>query len=77
MHTFMSFFRNVNHDKMPACHQGHDGNKESTDCNVRQAGSVDYHRSIIGGGPILLMGDYRYGRLCGKWRDEHFSVYYF
>jgi hypothetical protein len=57
IHTFMSFSRNVNHDKMNACHQGHEGNKESIDCNVRQAGTVDYHeRSIIGGGPILLMG---------------------
>ena len=54
----MSFSRNVNHDKMNACHQGHEGNEESIDCNVRQAGTVDYHeRSIIGGGPILLMGD--------------------
>ena len=74
----MSFSRNVNHDKRSACHQGHEGNEVSTDCNVRQAGSVDYHeRSIIGGGPILLMGDYRYDRVCGRWRDEDFSVYYF
>jgi len=53
--------------KSSACHQGHEGNEESTDCNVRQAGSVDYHeRSIFGGGPILLMRDYRYDRLCGR-----------
>ena len=60
---------------MNACHPGHEGNKESIDCNVRQTATVDYHeRSIIGGGPILLMGDSRYDRLCGKWRDEDFNV---
>ena len=76
----MSFSRNVNHDKMSACHQGHEGNEESTDCNVRQrqAGSVNNHeRSIIGGGPILLMGDSRYDRLCGRWKNVDFSMYYF
>ena len=31
--------RNVNLDKMSARHEGHEG---STDCNVGQAGSVDY-----------------------------------
>jgi len=67
MHTFMSFSRSVDHDKMFACHQGHEGNEVSTDCYVRQAGSVNYHEtSIIGGGSILLMGDYRYDRPCGK-----------
>ena len=73
----MSFSRNVNHDKMSACHQGHEGNEVSTDCNVRQAGSVDYHDRSIIGGSILLMGDYRYDRPCGRWRDEDFLVYYF
>ena len=62
---------------MYACHEGHEGHEGSTDCNVGQAGSVDYHeRSMIGGGPILLMGGYRYDRLCGRWRDKVFSVYY-
>ena len=62
----MLFSRNVNHDKMPACHQGHEVNEESKDCNVGQTGSVNYHeRSIIGGGPILLMGDCRYDRSVG------------
>ena len=74
----MSFSRNVNLDKRSACHQGHDVNQVSTDCNVRHAGSVNYHeRSIIGGGTILLMGDYRYDRLCGRWRIEDFFMYYF
>ena len=36
----MPLSRNVNLDKMLACHEGHTG---STDCNVGQAGSVNYH----------------------------------
>ena len=39
----MSLSRNVNLDKMPACHEGHKG---STDCNVGQAGSVNYHGEV-------------------------------
>jgi hypothetical protein len=55
----MSLSRNVNHNKMSACHEGHESYEGSTDHNVGQAGSVDSHeRSIIGEGPILLMGAY-------------------
>ena len=39
-YKIMPFSRNVNHDKMSACHQGREG---YTDCNVGQTWSVDYH----------------------------------
>jgi hypothetical protein len=52
----MSFPRNVNCDKMSACHQDHEGNAVSTGCNVRQAGSVDYHEMSIRGGSIPVDG---------------------
>ena len=39
-YTIMSLSRNVNHDKMSACHEGHEG---YTDCNVGQTWSVNYH----------------------------------
>ena len=49
----MSSSRNVNLDKITACHEDHEG---STDCNVVKAGSVVIiERSIIGGGLILSM----------------------
>jgi CTP synthase (UTP-ammonia lyase) len=39
-YKIMSLSRNVNHDKMSACHEGNEG---YTDCNVGQTWSVDYH----------------------------------
>jgi hypothetical protein len=39
LHKIMPLSRNVNHDKMSACHQGHEG---YTDCNVGQEWSDDY-----------------------------------
>jgi hypothetical protein len=39
MQTIVSLFRNVNLDKISACHDGHEG---SIDCNVGQADSVNY-----------------------------------
>jgi hypothetical protein len=39
-YKIMPFSRNVNHDKMSACHHGREG---YTDCNVGQTWSVDYH----------------------------------
>jgi len=42
--TIMSFSRNVNLDKMSACHDGHE---RSADCNVGQAGSVHYHGDAL------------------------------
>ena len=39
-YKIMPSSRNVNHDKMSACHQGREG---YTDYNVGQTWSVDYH----------------------------------
>ena len=39
----MSLSRNVNLDKVSACHEGHE---RSTGCNAGQAGSVDYHGEV-------------------------------
>ena len=39
----MSLSRNVNLDKMSACHEGYEG---TADCNAGQTGSVHYHGDV-------------------------------
>ena len=60
----MPLSRNVNRDKMSACHQGHEG---YTDCNVGQTWSVDYHlETNHWWGSNIVMRVYRYDELSGR-----------
>ena len=52
----MSLSRNVNLDKMSACHEGHEGSADCTIMRGREGLSIIMERSIIEGGQILVMG---------------------